>query len=522
MKTYSTNQQIRLLAAYLPAFGIKHVVVCPGSRNAPIVHTLANTQGLVLHAVTDERSAGFVAIGIADGTGEKVAVCCTSGSALLNLAPAVAEAKYRNIPLLVISGDRPEKWIDQMDGQTIRQNDCFGSLAQTICLPEIDNDLWYTQRLINEAISTLSEDTSKPVHINIPLAEPLFDFSSEPLPKVKKIETLTTLGKQEIEIWQNAQRPILVVGQIPRNERLNSLLNELAASGKLVVIVEHLSNCHSINFVTQADAILQNPHLALAPDFVVYLGGHIVSKNLKLFLRKAKPTTCWHITQSEHFVDLFQCLTHRIITRPEDVLTQLAKCQTPSRKVFCHEWQKLNNQLICAVTNQWCEQNAVGITIEQLSSDSILSLANSSTVRYAQRYALKHNVLVQCNRGVNGIEGSLSAAVGIAIASEKPVTFITGDLSFFYDLNVLSICELPSNLTIVLLNNHRGKIFSNLPGLERSEHVAQYIAAQHYTNAKGWAADCAVDYMAVENCAALSAALATHREKTQLIECVFY
>ena len=187
---YTDNKNILQLAALLEAYGITRVVLCPGSRNAPIVHTLSNHPGFVCHAMTDERSAGYFALGLALNSGKPVAVCCTSGTALLNLHPAVAEAFYQKVPLIVISADRPAAWIGQMDGQTLPQPEVFRSLVKkSVNLPEIhtEEDEWFCNRLINAALLETNHHGNRPVHITVPVSAPLFNSTTEATHKVRVI-----------------------------------------------------------------------------------------------------------------------------------------------------------------------------------------------------------------------------------------------------------------------------------------------------------------------------------------------
>ncbi len=533
MKTYSLNQSVRQLVALLQSSPIDDVVVCPGSRNAPIVHSLANST-LRCHAVTDERSAAFVAIGISDATCKPVALCVTSGSALLNTIAAVSEAYYRHVPLLVISADRPNKWIGQMDGQTTVQPNVFGTLATTINLSEAPEDTWSRNREINKALTMLGKG---PVHINLPLDEPLFNFDNTPLPIERQIVTenqhIFQLSAIAINEWRQALRPLIIVGQTSPNDALQHALKTIAESQTCVVVAEHLANIQSSKIVTHADQILaQDIAPEMLPDMVIYLGGHIVSKRLKLLLRQHKPLIYWHITTDDIYADLFQCLTRRVlcsevefalalgheVERHDAIDTFILR----SRKNFAQQWQHRNDELRTPVSDDWNELNAVGTALKNLSDNSNLALANSSTVRLAQHFALPENTRVYCNRGINGIEGSLSQAVGVAIAQpERQTLCIIGDLSFFYDMNVLSIKHLPPRLTILLLNNAGGAIFKNLPGLERSEHAETLIAGANKLSAQGWSRDCQCEYLSVENIAELKVALKKESKKTRVIEAKF-
>ena len=181
---YSNKTSVNILTSLLVAHGIKHAVVCPGSRNVPIVHNLNECPDITCYPVTDERSAGFFALGIAQATDEPVVVCVTSGTALLNLAPAVAEAHYQHQSLIVISADRPAEWIDQLDGQTLQQPGALEPwVKKTVSLPELSPLNWHCNRLVNEALIEATDDTHPCVHINVPISEPLFEFTTEKLPE---------------------------------------------------------------------------------------------------------------------------------------------------------------------------------------------------------------------------------------------------------------------------------------------------------------------------------------------------
>ena len=179
---YSNKKNVLQLAALLREYGIDHVVVSPGSRIAPLTQTFSQHPAFKCFTVVDERSAAFFALGLIQKINRPVAVCCTSGTALLNFGSAVAEAFYQQLPLLVISADRPAAWIGQMDGQTLPQPGIFNTLVKkSVQLPEpvTEEDEWYCNRLINEALLELNHYGKGPVQINVPLSEPLFEFTTE-------------------------------------------------------------------------------------------------------------------------------------------------------------------------------------------------------------------------------------------------------------------------------------------------------------------------------------------------------
>ena len=336
---------ITQLLSLMKCYGIKHVVVCPGSRNAPLVHAFASRPDcFTVHPITDERSAGFVAIGMADAMQAPVAVCVTSGSAVLNVAPAVSEAYYRRVPLLVISADRPPQWIGQMDGQTLPQNGCFGSLARSYQLPSDGNDAkWWRNRLINEALNALK--CCRPVHINVPLAEPLFNFPSpdsyidndERVVKFERDDNvqLSQCAKNE---WISARRRMIVVGQHYPCDELRKLTQEIKQRGLAVIMAESLSNLSNSSISNNYGTYTNDD----APDFVLYLGGHVIMKQLKKYLRTSSVPTIWRIENTDEttFIDTFQHTTRVIYTNDEcSVLSQLLDLQAEkSVGSFVENW----------------------------------------------------------------------------------------------------------------------------------------------------------------------------------------
>ena len=492
--------------------GIRDVVVCPGSRNTPLIHTFASV-GMRCYEVTDERSAGFFALGLIDAKERPVAVCCTSGSAVLNLAPAVAEAYYRPLPLLVITADRPEQWIGQMDGQTMPQLVAFGqTVRKVVSLPESDTPSWHTNRLVNEALLAM-ERTKGPVHINVPLSEPLFDFSATELPNERLMAQCNglqsaTLTDESLSQWKAAKRPMLVVGQMHpgKAKHLREYIEQLAQH--CVILAEDLSNispdgsgcCRNFDSAIAQEA--ENTHLQ--PDFIITLGGHIVSKHLKQWLRKNPPLQHWSVSPTGDVADLFQCLTMVWECDEANALNALAQnLPTAVDADFFEEWNTTGKKTPTESTD-W-EVNALASVLESVPSSWDIHVANSSMVRDIQRLP-STGCNIYCNRGINGIEGSVSAAVGLAAGSGRNTLLLTGDLSFFYDKNGLwnnyaKGGELPGGgrlrLSILLLNNGGGRIFKGIPGMERTPYLVTMVSGKHTTSAEGVAMECGCDYKSI-------------------------
>ena len=451
---YSNKENVNILTALLVAHGIRHAVVCPGSRNAPIVHNLNECPDIECYPVTDERSAAFYALGMTQALNEPVVVCVTSGTALLNLAPAVAEAYYQHRPLVVISADRPQQWIDQLDGQTLPQSDALGRFVKkAVSLPEPHNDeeRWYCNRLVNEALVV----KHGPVHINVPITEPLFDFSVPALPLERKIE-LTSADISNVTLshvcrmFMQAKRPMLIAGQ-PMNPLMDEAVVQIGDDDEYV------------------------------PDFVLYTGGSIVSKRLKHFLRKAKET--WVVNSEGEVTDTFMNLTH-VIQGDGDVVADMVRFNLEEQPhPFVQKWEALIADIRKKMDASKPDDllTAAVKYFEQLPHDTT-HYANSTAIRLANIYSRKP---VYCNRGVNGIEGSLSTAAGFSVVTDEKVFCVIGDLSFFYDQNALWNQILRGNLRILLLNNGKGGIFDKLPGLEKSLARDKFVAAQHRATAEG-------------------------------------
>lgn len=516
---YTDKKSILQLAALLKAHGIRKIVLCPGSRNIPIVQTLANIPDFTCYPMTDERSAGFFALGLALHGGTPAAVCCTSGTALLNLHPAVAEAFYQQVPLVVISADRPAAWIGQMDGQTLPQPGVFGSLVKkSVNLPEVDSEEseWYCNRLINEALLELNHHGKGPVHINVPISEPFFKLPVTELPEVRVITRY-----QGLSVYDKDYQPLI--------DRLNRYQRRMAVVGQMNLIylfdkrytkmlykhfawfTENISNqtvpgvpirniepllC-SMNFETQQK---------MRPELLITYGGHIISKRLKKFLRRHPPVEHWHIAPDGEVVDLYGSLTTVIEMDPFEFLEKIAPMMENRTPEYPRQWEALSKAIPQAQFD-YSEMSAIGAVIKNLPAPCSLHLANSSVVRYAQLFDIPANVEILSNRGTNGIEGSLSTALGYATASDKLNYLFIGDLSFFYDMNALWNSNYGANIRILLLNNEGGEIFHALPGLELHENARRFVTATHCTTAKAWAEDRGFEYLSARNSEELNTAV---------------
>ena len=502
---YSNKENVNILTALLVAHGVRHAVVCPGSRNAPIVHNLNECPDIACYPVTDERSAGFYALGMSQAltkpvcVKEPVVVCVTSGTALLNLAPAIAEAYYQRWPLVVISADRPPQWIDQLDGQTLPQPDALGRfVAKAVSLPEPrdDEERWYCNRLVNEAL--LKSREGFPVHINVPIAEPLFSFTTQTLPAQRKIELIGSLMNNRLfhetflSAFFQARKPMVIVGQTYFDDSCMAAdLYEIGAYA--VVLSESLTNTVERCHFDEVLPLLEGDD-SYKPDFILYLGGTLVSKRLKRFIRGLSDVSVWSVSEDGAVYDTFMHLTgiikgsvYEATVLLMDAIEQSTATHT---ETFVERWNRLLQRAsahadayepaysqMAAV--KWFERR---IEEKKISKKASFHYANSTAIRLANIYACHY---VYCNRGVNGIDGSLSTAAGFSLVKDDTVYCVIGDLSFFYDQNALWNQNLKGNFRVILLNNGKGGIFNMLPGLEQSPVRDSFVAASHQTSAEG-------------------------------------
>lgn len=520
---YSNKENVNILTSLLLEYGVSDAVVCPGSRNAPIVHNLSVCEAIRCRPVTDERSAAFYALGLAIATRRPTVVCVTSGSALLNVMPAVAEAAYQHVPLVVISADRPQQWIDQLDGQTIPQPDALGRFVRkAVQLPEPHNDeeRWLCRRLVNEAMHLASCRQGAPVHINVPISEPLFEFNIEQLPQLSRFNnikraTIKDASMNMPDAFYDATRPMIVIGQLAHGTISHETIRSL--SEKYVVMSEPLSNPsymtihfdEAIRYIVSDNSSInddEDDKTAYYPDYVIYVGDTLVSKPARRFLRNTKAPSCLITPDAADIHDPLMTLTDIVECDTDSINALLASlCDAPDTDERCRfhdRWQSFLDAYAAhadAYAPEYSQMATVKYFEEQLADldiDICVHYANSSAVRLACIYAQHY---VWCNRGVNGIEGSLSTAAGFSLATHDMTVCVIGDLSFFYDQNALWNSNLRGNLRIILLNNRGGGIFRQLPGLSDSPAADDLVMASHENTAQGICTQNDIGYLSAKN-----------------------
>ena len=514
----STKKHIHQLAALLLRKGITDIVISPGSRNAPMIHTFSGISEFNCRNIVDERSAAYFALGLSLAKQKPVAIVCTSGTAALNYAPAVAEAFYQNIPLIVLTADRPDYWIDQAESQCIRQEGIYRNFTKkevSLPLGESEKELWFAARQINECLNAAGSGSPAPVHINIPLEEPLHQLMDAELPEVKEIgfaEIQHGLTEKEFlglaEITGQSQKILILAGQLSPNPALEIALVEFVAKTGAVVLHEHLSNFSNPTFCGSVDmimaAILDETPEDYQPDLLITLGGQYVSKSLKQFLRKNKPAHHWHLSSGGEHFDTYQSLTKVIQTEASAFFDALSERVQPASWDFRQLWKtkesrvdQLRDEFVKDI--EFSDLKAFELIGQHIPENSVIHLGNSSPVRYALIHKRVENAQYFSNRGTAGIDGCLSTAVGFASESSKLNTIILGDLSFFYDSNALWNKYIGANLKIIVIHNGGGNIFSMIKGPGETPAFQQHFFTGNNHKAEVLAKAFGLDYFKAGN-----------------------
>lgn len=518
------HDNINILTSLMHHHGIENIVISPGSRNAPAVILFSASGFFRLHSVVDERSAGFYAMGMAQYLRKPVALLCTSGTAVLNYSPAMAEAYYQKLPLLAITADRPEEWIGQGDGQTISQREVFANyVRKSYHLPEgIFEKPRYAERLISEAIARTQYPVPGPVHINLPVPEPLYDIDTQT--GFHEVETMVyspVAGRVPDEFltdWNACSRKMILAGQMPPDEVVQACLRKMATDPSVVILTETTTNASDPHFIACIDRVIEGMSEAqfstYRPELLVTIGGAVVSKKVKTLLRRMKPPRHWHISPDpeEFFTDTYLSLTHTLPLNGQDFLEQLASQAIPVESDFGGVWQKRN--AIRQQIHQTFEELApfADFRVYQALFQSIpvhhaIHLGNSTPVRYTQLFDHTPGRTFYANRGTSGIDGCVSTAAGFAAVADTPVTVITGDIGFLYDSNALWNAKLPSALTIILINNQGGNIFRILDGPDRFAELEEFIETRHTLDASRICQTFGVEYHRADSPETLTPAL---------------
>ena len=545
---YSSIPSAQTIVYHCQARGVKDIIISPGSRNAPLIIGFTENPFFKCYSIVDERCAAFFALGISQQLRRPAALVCTSGSALLNYYPAIAEAFYSNIPLIVISADRPPYKIDIGDGQTIRQENIFEKHIAYSANLSLDTGFWkfpnapklptskevqeYNDKALNIAFNTAISAQS-PVHINVPFEEPLYDTvkSISVRPAVNKDvlsnNEIARDYKEFLSAWNAATRKMILVGTNPPNAVNDEFLEFLATDDSVLVLTETTSNLHHPNFFPSIDSIVapleklkdKDVHFnALRPQILLTFGGMIVSKKIKAFLRNYGPEEHWHVDEQRAH-DTFFCLTQHFKVSINDFLEIFLKGVVKVKSNYYNFWNETRQRYRArreAYLKEipFSDMLAFSYVIRSIPKSYQVQLANSSTVRYAQLFNMDPSHQVFSNRGTSGIDGSTSTAIGASVYSNTPTLLLTGDLSFLYDSNALWNDHIRADFRIIVMNNGGGGIFRILPGNNASGNFEKFFETVQHIDLKKLCSTFKIEYAVATNEYDLDSLLSTFYNKS--------
>ena len=493
---------------------ITDVFICPGSRSAPLTLAFTRNSNFTCYSIVDERSAGYLALGMALFKKKPVVIVTTSGTAALNLAPAVAEAYYQGIPLIVMTADRPAEWIDQYDGQAIRQSSIFQSFVhgQYQLSGELfhSDDLWYTQRLMNEIIIE-SNRKKGPVHLNISFREPLYEIekiSSSDVRVIHDLKTSNSIGRSNISLpveLIRSKKCWILLGQDDYSDETIDLLQKGIDELQWVVVHETISNLPLSNSITNMNEIIHSQiESVYAPEVVVISGKQFISKKLKKYLRSLPQCIQIYVKAQEEWTDAFQQVRYIATHSLSDFLFQMIhsqiQCESQFHDYYLNTQSDIKNNISDILkTIPYSDLYVYHQIFNCIPLGAVIHLGNSTPVRYAQLFSDQKREMY-CNRGTSGIDGSVSTAMGYAIAdTERNHYVIIGDLSFEYDIHALMNAYVPDNIVIIVINNQGGNIFRIIEGSKDVDELEKYFETRIIRDFKNISAHYGLDYHVSKN-----------------------
>ena len=521
----SDKKIVQLLINQCVRFGVKHVIISPGSRNAPLIISFDNHPKFICYSIPDERSAGFYALGMARQLNEPVAIVCTSGTAVVNYAPALTEAYYQEIPVIAITADRPPELIDQEDGQTIRQHNIFANhirFSTTLPVNDDDKSIESAKSEIQKAFKFALGVTNGPVHINIPFNEPLYNTESVSveIDSVKLVDDIVITDYQKLDKLVYAvgesQRVMLLAGVLLPNNDIQNVINLLANEKNILVVAPATSNIGGDRIINTPDLLIKTLSEVdieeFSPDILITIGGPVVSKITKQFLRSNINLIHYDIDVNPREVNTYLSLVSKIDTEPKFVLKYLYENineqDAEFKQIWIDRYEKTNTSFSHFVDRlNWCDIAVFSTFFNSINKNINIHLANSTPVRYAELFDKNLLSNYYCNRGTSGIDGSLSTAAGSAMVSDKITVLITGDMSFVYDSNVFWNRHVPNNLRIILINNGGGNIFKIIPGPKTTTQLKTFFEAPQNVDNKALCKAFNIDYLSAKVFSELSSLL---------------
>lgn len=526
------RQDVKNIAEICSRLGVKKAVIAPGSRNTPLTLAFTSQKDIDCVSLTDERSAAFFALGMSQYAAEPVVLICTSGTAVLNFAPAIAEAYYQHIPLIILTADRPAAWIDQADGQTIRQQNIYANyVKESFTLPtDIQkDDTRQSDRTVAQAVDTALQFPRGPVHINVPLDEPLY-VNLPGNASLRLIQTVSTesvlspkTAAQFVQSCSNSSKIMLVVGLHRPDSAFKDLITKLSERNDVIVIAENLSNIQALHVIESPDLLFASLTAQQQPDFIpdllITIGHSILSKQLKQFLRNHPPKEHWQVESGLPYADTFRSLQF-VVPAKADVLIKLilnspVKPAHSYRDIIIKKYIEVNNLYRIYLSKlPFCDMKIIPEILDKLTGGKVIHISNSTPIRLSQLTNTRSDMEYYCNRGTSGIEGSVSTAAGASYVSGKETVLITGDLSFIYDSNGLWNRYLKGKLKIIVLNNCGANIFRIIGNEEITAGCQEFFDAPHQVNLKALTEAYGHQYLSCERLEDLKSSLSKLQDIT--------
>jgi 2-succinyl-5-enolpyruvyl-6-hydroxy-3-cyclohexene-1-carboxylate synthase len=480
------KKNIQALVEVCRIKGIRQVVFSPGSRSAPLVIGFSQVKEIQCTVIADERVAGFFALGMAQQSHMPVAIVCTSGTAVLNLAPAICEAYHQQVPLLVLTADRPPEYIGIGENQAILQTNIYNNyIRASYTLPDTAPE---AAQIASDAIAMTTLGYYAPVHINIPLREPLYGSSDEPLPdfSIHKL-TSETAAPEKAKISLSAKN-MLICGMHDPDTRLSKYIQQLSLRDEWVIVAEPVSNMPVAGAVKNIDGALillqEDQYGPYAPENIITIGKQIVSKKLRQFLHRVKPSAHYHLSKDKgEWNGLGARGYHHIICEPLHLIASLCEIKRQASD-YKAKWQSINQKAdsltkLYALQGPYSDWQVFYQLVSSYPEGADVHYGNSSPVRYSGFFGHRTSLAVYANRGTSGIDGCVSTAAGAACQSGRLTICVVGDVSFLYDSNALWNNALSPHLRIIVINNGGGNIFRLIDGPGRVDGFEKFFEASH-------------------------------------------
>jgi len=539
-----TNYVYKIVASIIQN-GVEDVVISPGSRSTPLAYAFASTKDIKVYRQVDERSAAFVALGIAKAKQKPVALLCTSGTAAANYFPAIIEAKYSRVPLIVITADRPHELREVGAPQAINQIRLYGENVKWSAEFPIPDDakqtLPFIERHVARGVNIAKSYPLGPVHFNIPFREPLLiDFNEQLPPATFKSSFIGTItpNDESIKVFEElisqTNRGFIIVGELALGTDLRHIW-DFVRKVKWPVLVESLSNMRSNipedckqYVITTYDALLKDEGFRqkVAADTVIRFGAQPVSKFLTMCLTETMPTNYIVVDEDAMFRDSSSVTTHFIHASIGQWLANL-QYESNSDIEYFNIWRASEETaakyILDYAQTESDEGAMVRTLLEQLPNGSDLFVSSSMPIRDIDTFLLPTNDDIQifANRGANGIDGVMSTAVGFSFGrSDRELYLLIGDLAFLHDVNALIATRYqPCNITVIVLNNDGGGIFSYLSQSTVKEYYEDLFGTPTALKFEDIAKMYDMEYIQIKELSEMNSVLSNEKQKPlRLIE----